>query len=132
MCYQQEFPDSVIAKHMAISPNMMCYVVAYRLRPYFKDMTIRELLEGQSYFTLHLDETVNAHVKKQLDVLVQFWPETHNEVRVKYLTSVKFSHARAEDVVKKMLGVLDKLVIPLILMLSFGVDGPNVNKSIMH
>ena len=52
-------------------------------------------------------------LKKQMDVLVQFWSETHNEVRVKYLTSIMFGHARAEDVVKEMLGVLDKLAIPL-------------------
>ena len=51
---------------------------------------------------------------------------------MKYLTSVIFGHARAEDVVKDMLGVLDKLAIPLRLMLSLGMDGPNVNKSIMH
>ena len=41
-------------------------------------------------------------------------------------------HARAEDVLKEMLGVLDKLAIPLRLMLSLGMDEPNVNKSIMH
>ena len=43
-----------------------------------------------------------------------------------------FGHARAEDVVKEMLGVLDKLAVPLRLILSLGMDGPNVNKSIMH
>ena len=46
--------------------------------------------------------------------------------------SVMFGYARAEDVVKEMLGVLDKLAIPLRLMLSLGMDGPNVNKSKMH
>ena len=43
-----------------------------------------------------------------------------------------FGHARAEDVVKEILCVLDKLAIPLRLMLSLGMDWPNVNKSIMH
>ena len=33
---------------------------------------------------------------------------------------------------KEMLCVLDKLAIPLILMLSPQINGPNVNKSIMH
>ena len=40
-----------------------------------------------------------------------------------------FGHGRAEDVVKEMLGVLDKLAVPVRLMLSLGMDGPNVNKS---
>ena len=43
-----------------------------------------------------------------------------------------FGYARAEDVVKEMLDGLDKLVIPLRLMLSLGMGGCNVNKSIMH
>ena len=43
-----------------------------------------------------------------------------------------FGHARAEDAVKEMLGVLDKLALPLRLMLSLEMDGPNVNKSIRH
>ena len=51
---------------------------------------------------------------------------------MKYLTTVVFGHAKAEDVVKEMLGVLDKLAIPLRLMLSLGMEEPNVNKSIMH
>ena len=83
-------------------------------------------------FILHFDETVNAQVKKQVAMLVPFWSEAHNEVRVKYQTSVMFWHARGEDVVKEMLGVLDKLAIPLRLILSLGIDGPIVNKSIMH
>ena len=36
ICYQQQFPDSVIAKSVAIGPNKMSYVVAYGLRPCFK------------------------------------------------------------------------------------------------
>ena len=49
---------------------MMSYVMAYGLRPYFTDKTIREHMEEKSYFTLHFNETVNAQVKKQMDVLV--------------------------------------------------------------
>ena len=107
-------------------------MMAYGLRPFFTDKTIGELMEGQSYFMLHFNETLNAQVKKQMDVLVQFWSETHNEVRMKYLTSVMFGHTRAEDVVKEMLGVLDKLAISLRLMISLGLDRPSMNKSIMH
>ena len=46
-------------------------------------MTIREFVEGQSYFTLHFNETVNGQVKKQIDMLVWLWSETQNEVRDK-------------------------------------------------
>ena len=39
-----------------------------------------------------------------------------------------FGLARAEDVVKEMFGVPDKLAIPLRLMLSLAMDGPNMNE----
>ena len=76
MCYQQQFPDSVIAKSVAVGSNTMSYVVAYGLRPYFTGMTIRELIEGQTSLTLHFNEAANAQAKKQMDVLVPFWSDT--------------------------------------------------------
>ena len=58
--------------------------------------------------------------------------QRHNEVRVKDLASVMFGHTTVEDGVKEMFGVLDKLALPLRLMLSLGMEGPSVNKCIMH
>ena len=59
-CCKQQFPDSVIAKAVALGPKKMSYVVAYGLGPYIQQKTIRDIIEGQSYFTLHFDETVSA------------------------------------------------------------------------
>ena len=42
-----------------------------------------------------------------------------------------FGHAKVPDVVAEILKSLEKLAIPLKLMLSLGMDGPNVNKSIL-
>ena len=63
---------------------------------------------------------------------VCYWSETNNEVRVKYLTSAIFGHAKAVNVVKEMLTTLEELSISLKLMLSLGMDGPSVNKSILN
>ena len=43
-----------------------------------------------------------------------------------------FGHSKAEDAVKEMLDVLDKPAIPIKLMVSLGMNGPNVNRSIME
>ena len=40
-------------------------------------------------------------------------------------------HAKADTVVHEMLKTLEKLALPLKLVLSLGMDGPNVNKSIL-
>ena len=89
-------------------------------------MTVKELMEGSSCFTLHFDEAVMAKVEKQMDLLV--W---YKEARVKYLTSVMFGPAKTQDVGQKMLETLEELTIPVRLMLYLGMNGPNLNKSTM-
>ena len=42
-----------------------------------------------------------------------------------------FGHAKAADVVTEIMQALENLSLPFKLMLSFGMDGPNVNKSIL-
>ena len=65
-------------------------------------------------------------LQSKIDLHVCYWSETDHEVRVKYLTSVMFDHAKAVNVVKEMLTALVELGIPLKLMLSLGMDDPNV------
>ena len=130
-CYQQQFPDSQIAKNVAIGHGKMSYVVGHGLGPYFAKLNVNNLVAGNSFFTLHFDEIVTAQKRKQMDLLVRFWSEIHNEVKVKYLTSIMFGHAKAADVVTEIMQALENLSLPFKLMLSLGMDGPNVNKSIL-
>ena len=79
-----------------------------------------------------MDETITAQVKKQMDLLVCYWSEVDSRVKVTYLTSIMFGHAKVPDVVAEILKSLEKLAIPLKLMLSVRMDGPNVSKSILN
>ena len=106
-CYQQQFPDSQIAKNVAIGHGKMSYVVGHGLGPYFAKLNVNNLVAGNSFFTLHFDETVTAQKRKQMDLLVRFWSEIHNEVKVKYLTSIMFGHAKAADVVTEIMQALE-------------------------
>ena len=130
LCCQQQFPDLVIAKQVSIGPTKMSYMFSYGLGPYFRQMIIRDIIEGHSYYTLHFDETLSAQTKKLMDLLVRYWSERDNAVKVKCLTSMMFGHATADLVVKEMLQTFEQLTLPLSLMLSLGMDGPDVNKSI--
>ena len=67
-----------------------------------------------------------------MDLLVHYWSEVDNRVKIKYLTSITYGHAKVPDVVTEILKVLEKLAIPLRLKLYLGMDGPNVNKSILN
>ena len=50
---------------------------------------------------------------------------------MRYLASITLGHAKADTVVHEMLKTLEKLSLPLELVLSLGMDGPSVNKSIL-
>ena len=77
----------------------MLYLVSYGLGSYINQMTIRETVEGHSYFKLQFDGTVTAQVKKQLDLSVHYWSEVDCRIKIKYLMSFMFCHAKAKDVV---------------------------------
>ena len=50
----------------------MSYIVAYGLGLYFQQATVKEIIQGNSYFILHFDETVSAQMKKHMDLLVRY------------------------------------------------------------
>ena len=81
----------------------MSHVVRYGLGPYFTQLTVKDMVEGKYFFTLQFDETLTAQVKKQMDLLVCYWSESHHEIKVKYLTLLMFGQAKAVDVVKGMM-----------------------------
>ena len=58
-----------------------------------------------------------------MDLLVCYWSEVDNRVKIKYLTSIMFGHAKAPVVVTEILKSLEKLAIPLKLMLSLVMNG---------
>ena len=130
--YQQQFPDSVIARNVKIGPSKMSYMASYGLGSYFRQMIIKDIVEGNSFFTLHFDEMISAQTKKHMDLLVRYWSEKEHVVKVKYITSIMFGHAKADTVVDDMLQTLEELALPLRLMLSLDMDGPNVKQSVLN
>ena len=106
-------------------------MVSYGLGPYFRQMITKDFVEGNSYFTLHFDRQSQHRQKKHMDLLVCYWSEREHVVKVKYIISIMFGDAKADTVVDEMLQTLEELALPLRLMLSLGMDGPSVNKSIL-
>ena len=60
-----------------------------------------------------------------MDLLVCYWSEVDNRVEIKHLTSIMFGHTKVPDVVTEILKSLEELAIPLLLLLTLGMDGPN-------
>ena len=76
-----------------------------------------------TYFTLHFDETITSQIKKQSDILVRYYSDNHNEVRVRFLKVAVFGHAYAESVANELCETLQKFSLPLkyLLSLSYSV-----------
>ena len=85
---------------------------------------------GHTYFTLNCDKTTTSQIKKQLDILVRYYSDNHNEVRVRFLKAAVFGHAYAESVANELCDTLQKFSLSLKYLLSLSYDGPNVNKTI--
>ena len=47
-------------------------------------------------------------MKKQLDILVRYYSDNHNEVRVRFLKAAVFGHAYAESVANELCETLQK------------------------
>nr|XP_047145416.1 uncharacterized protein LOC124818488 [Hydra vulgaris] len=78
------------------------------------------------------NETTTSQQRKQMDLLCLFRSEVENQVVTKYLTSLFFGRATAEDV-KTMLADLhhnERFYLPRDRLFNISADGPNINKAI--
>ena len=71
-----------------------------------------------------------SQIKKQFDILVRYYSDNHNEVRVRFLKAAVFGHAYAESVANELCETLQKFSLPLKYLLSLSSDRPNVNQAI--
>ena len=129
------FSGKAVFQHEVNSESVMLskvsYIIGHGLGPYFLQKTVDDILSTPgTYFTLHFDETTTSQIKKQLDILVRYYSDNHNEVRVRFLKAAVFGHAYAESVANELCETLQKFSLPLKYLLSLPSDGPNVNKAI--
>ena len=107
---QRMCPDSETAKVVKMSHTKVSYVIGHGLGPYFLQKTVDDILNTpRTYFTLHFNETT-SQIKKLLDILVMYYSDNHNEVRVRFLKAAVFGHAYAESVTNELCETLQKSV----------------------
>ena len=67
-----------------------------------------------------------------MDLTVRYWLPTHNEVWVRFYTSLFFSHAEGVKIATAMYNKMQDYGIQVDKMLTLIRDGPNVNKTIFQ
>ncbi|GBN49977.1 hypothetical protein AVEN_51025-1 [Araneus ventricosus] len=60
-----------------------------------------------------------------MGVIIRYWPENSNQVKVRYLNSAFLGHSTAEDLYKSFCE--STIEINLKNLLQISMDGPNVN-----
>ena len=127
------FPDSHIVQHMTMGRTKVAYVICYGLGLYFLQKEIDDILRSHNtYYTIHIDETATAQVKKHMDVLVRYLSDTDRKVKVRFLKALVFGHAFAETFADELWRTLQELgfLLKNLLLLSISSGGPNVIKAI--
>ena len=74
------FPDIEIAANFILSHTSSSSIIGEGPLPNFSRVIIGDLVESQLPFCVHFDETSTTQVKKQMDLMLRYWPPIHNEV----------------------------------------------------
>ena len=77
-------------------------MVGEGMSPHLTSLMVKDLKDSNLPFCVHSDETTTAQVKKQMDVTVRYWFPTHDEVWVRFYTSLFFGHAEGDKVATTM------------------------------
>ena len=123
-----------VADQFTLGPSKVSYLIADGLAPYLKAKLCEDLKKSEGWFTIQFDETANSRVEKHCDILVRYWSDTDNLVRVRFLKPVRFGHPKGTDVAKELINTLQEpgYQLPFAKLISITSDGPNVNKTIWH
>ena len=112
--------------------TIVSYLISHGLGPFFQECLIEDVISSEYFYTLHFDETVTNHSRKQLDILIRYFSKTSQTVQVRFVSALFFGHAYAHKVVDELLALLSNLMLPLAKLLTISNDGPNVNTSIKN
>ena len=122
--FQEMFPDSSIAKKYSQGETKTKYTIQYGILPYFKSKLLEDL--SDTPFVFKFDETTNSQVKKQYDGYIM--SSVTNKMTTAYVGSLFLGHCNPEDL-DHFFEFIKDLNLNTDLLISIGMDGPNVNKS---
>ena len=89
------FPDSKIASQMRLKllPDVANFGIAHHFVSVLNDEISKSVI-----YSLSFDESLDKTTQEcEMDLLVRFWDETYNDVKMRYLGSTFFGHATAKD-----------------------------------
>ena len=81
-------------------------------------MSTKSRLRQKNGFLIIKKKTCKITQECEMDLLIRFWDETDNNVKLRYLGSSFFGHATVKDLSKKFKEITQSLVPPKIFQVS--------------
>ena len=125
------FPGK-IPDDFSMSSSKVSYMVSEATGPHFKKIVVDDVLNSQSMYTIHYDETTNAQIQKQLDIKIRFWSVAQGKVQVHHLQSYLMGHATGAQLSQKLISAIHDNGLTLNCLQMLESDGPNVNKTVWN
>ena len=119
------FTDSNIAKSITFGAGKMRYVVNYGIAPVFKSVLIDSVRKAEVFVAL-FDERLNEQTQNcEMDILIRYFYDIENMVKVRYLTSNFMGHSTHTDLYREFSSALKEFDGNKLLQIS--MDGPKVS-----
>lgn len=119
------FPDSSIASQMTLKRTKASYIANFGIAPHFISM-LNNQIDKSPIYSLSFDESLNKTTQEcEMDLLIRYWDEGNNNVKVRYLGSSFFGHSTAKDLLTQFEEITKHLDPKKNYQIS--MDGPNVN-----
>ena len=119
------FPGHETIKLFTLGSDKLRYSCNHCLAPYFRSLLQEEVLKSEIY-VMSFDESLNnINQKCQMDLIVRYWDEITQRVKVRYWETSYLGHSTHTDLLEhfnKSTELLDPSK-----MIQVSMDGPNVN-----
>jgi len=119
------FPGHETIKLFSLGADKLRYSCNYGLAPYFRRILTEQIQKSEIY-VISFDESLNdVNQKCQMDLMIRYWEEKDQSVKVRYLQSSYLGHSTSHDLLEHFSKSTESLDPSKMIQVS--MDGPNVN-----
>lgn len=117
--YRKMFPDSTTCNSYQQKTDKVKYTVQFGITPYLKDIILNE--------PFSFGETTTSQIKKQYNGYATHHSKHFGWIVTVYLWTLFVGKCTGDDLMCHLNEILDKPKLPLVCIISLGMDGPCVN-----
>ena len=123
-------PDSMVVSQFQLGPDKLKYFTKWGVAPYIRQLLLNEL-DSASFIAVSFDESLNKLTQTcQMDLIVRYWHEADQQVKVRYWDSKFLGHSVHQDLLSHFNQSIDKIDLNKVVQIL--MDGPVVNLKVFE